>query len=203
MIAQTARIYPNVKLGDNVLIEDFCIIGVPFKGYNHEITTIGHNAIIRSQTVIYAGNKIGSNFHTGNKANIRELNEIDDNVSIGTLSVIEHHVIIGRGVRIHSQAFIPEYTVIDNECWIGPNVVITNSKYPNSPNAKTALKGVHIKQKAIIGANATLLPGLIVGEYALVGAGSVVVKDVDPKTVVVGNPAQKINDIVSLPYSWS
>lgn len=197
MISKTSIIYPNVKIGRNCIIEDFVIIGVPPKDYNAgELETIiGDEAIIRSHTVIYAGNKIGNNFQTGNKTNIRELNEIGDNVSIGTLSVVEHHVKIGKGVRIHSQAFIPEFTVLEDDCWIGPNVVITNAKYPKSHGVKEELKGAHIKRFAIIGANSTLLPAITVGENALVGAGSVVTKDVPTCAVIIGNPARIIKRI--------
>jgi len=203
MISEKAIIYPNVKLGTNCAIEDFVIIGTPPRGCDAgELeTVIGNNAIIRSHTVIYAGNKIGDNFQTGNKANIRECNEIGDNVSIGTLSVVEHHVRIGNYVRIHSHAFIPEFTIIEDECWIGPNVVITNAKYPKSPTAKAELRGAHIMKHAIVGANSTLLPGIKLGEYALVGAGSVVTKDVPARCVVAGNPAVIINSVDKLPYS--
>ncbi|XDD51537.1 hypothetical protein AB3N59_07320 [Leptospira sp. WS92.C1] len=102
MISKNAIIHPNVRFGENVTIEDYCIIGSPFSGYNGQITIIGSNAIIRSHTVIYAGNIIGDNFSTGNKANIREQNTIGNNVSIGTLTVVEHHVKIVDSVRIHS-----------------------------------------------------------------------------------------------------
>ncbi len=202
MISERAIIYPNVKLGKNCIIEDFVIIGVPPKDYKPgEIETIiGDYSIIRSHTVIYAGNRIGNNFQTGNKANIRELNEIGNNVSIGTLSVVEHHVKIGNGVRIHTQVFIPEFTTLEDESWVGPNVVITNAKYPKSLNAKKELKGAHIKKRAIIGANSTLLPGITIGEHAIIGAGSVVTKDVPARHVVAGNPAKLINKINNLPY---
>ena len=200
MISKTAIIYPNVSLGKNCIVEDFVIIGVLPRGCNAgELETIiGDNAVIRSHTVIYAGNKIGNNFQTGNKANIREINNIGDDVSIGTLSVIEHHVKIGNKVRIHTQAFIPEYTILEDESWIGPNVVITNAKYPKTKNIKNELKGVYIKKHAIIGANSTLLPGIVIGERTLVGAGSVVVSDVDDMAVVVGNPAKVIKKIIKL-----
>lgn len=201
-ISKKSIIRAGTRLGKDCIIEDFVIIGVPPRGYKDgELeTVIGDGAHIRSHTVIYAGNKIGRNFATGNKVNIREFNLIGDNVSIGTLSVIEHHVEIGNGVRIHSQAFIPELTILEDECWIGPNVVITNSRYPKSPNSKDALEGVVVKRGAILGANATIMPGIVIGEDSLVGAGSVVTKDVSPKTVVVGNPARVINQIENLPY---
>ena len=73
-IAETAIIHPNVELGDGAIVEDFCIIGAPPRGASSgELPTlIGSGAHIRSHTVIYAGNKIGDHFQTGNKANIRE-----------------------------------------------------------------------------------------------------------------------------------
>jgi acetyltransferase-like isoleucine patch superfamily enzyme len=201
-MSETSKVLGPVIMEAGVIIEDYCIIGaVPRGSTLGALTTlIGAGAYIRSHTVIYAGNKIGRNFQTGNKVNIRELNEIGDDVSIGTLSVIEHHVTIGRGVRIHSQVFIPEYTVLEDEAWVGPNVVFTNARYPASPEAKNHLKGPVIGRKARIGANATILPGVAIGENSLVGAGSVVVHDVPPHTVVAGNPARVIKSISELPY---
>ncbi len=196
------KIYDGVNLGADTTVEDYCILGVPPRGQKEGDlkTVIGIKAVIRSHTVIYAGNTIGASFQTGNKVNIRELNKIGDNVSIGTLSVIEHHVTIGNNVRIHSQVFIPEYSVIEDDVKIAPNVVLTNTKYPFSPGAKESMKGPLIKKGAIIGANATILPGVVVGENALVGAGSVVVKDVPDGAVVAGNPARIIKNISELPY---
>jgi len=194
-IADTAKIYPQVKLGENVVIEDFCVIGAPFKGQANEETIIGDNAVIRSHTVIYAGNKIGANFQTGNKANIRELNSIGDNVSIGALSVLEHHIVVEDDVRIHSQAFIPEYSVLKRKCWIGPNVVLTNAKFPRSPKVKENLTGAIIEESAKIGANATILPGVVIGKNALIGAGSVVTESVRENHIVAGNPAKFIGKI--------
>jgi acetyltransferase-like isoleucine patch superfamily enzyme len=199
----TYRIYKNVTLGEGTVVEDFSLVGVAPRGAQEgELpTTIGERAVIRSHTVIYAGNVIGRNFQTGNKVNIRESNRIGDNVSIGTLSVVEHHVEIGNGVRIHTQVFIPEFSVLEDGCWIGPNVVLTNAKYPLSPGVKDSLVGPVIRRNAKIGANATLLPGVVIGEGALVGAGAVVVRDVPAGAVVVGNPARVIRHVSDLPYS--
>jgi acetyltransferase-like isoleucine patch superfamily enzyme len=198
----TYRLYDGVELGPAHIVEDFVIIGVPPRGCKEGDlrTIIGPEAHIRSHTVIYAGNKIGNKFQTGNKVNIRESNEIGDNVSVGTLSVIEHHVKIGNNVRIHSQVFIPEYSILEDDSWLGPNVVLTNAKYPLSPGVKESLKGPVIKGGAKIGANVTILPGVVIGRNALVGAGSVVVKDVPDGAVVVGNPARMIKNISALPY---
>jgi acetyltransferase-like isoleucine patch superfamily enzyme len=195
-------LHDNVTLGAGTSIEPYCIVGAAPRGAKDGVipTSIGERSVIRSHTVIYAGNVIGRNFQTGNKVNIRESNRIGDNVSVGTLSVIEHHVEIGDGVRIHTQAFIPEYSVLEAGCWIGPNVVLTNARYPLSPGVKDQLAGVVVKKGAKIGANATILPGVVVGENALVGAGAVVVRDVPAGAVVVGNPARVVNQISKLPY---
>jgi acetyltransferase-like isoleucine patch superfamily enzyme len=199
----TYRLYENVSLGAGSEIEDFCIVGTPPRGKKDGelATTIGEGAVIRSHTVIYAGNVIGKAFQTGNKVNIRESNRIGNHVSIGTLSVIEHHVEIADNVRIHTQVFIPEFSILEEGCWIGPNVVFTNAKYPVSPGVKDQLVGPVIRKGAKIGANATILPGVVIGENALVGAGAVVAKDVAPGAVVVGNPARVISHISALPYS--
>ncbi len=198
-----SRIYANVKIGNASEIGPFALIGVPARGQQEgEIaTSIGSDAIVRSHTVIYAGNQIGDRFHVGHGAMIREHNHIGDDVSIGTSSVIEHHIVIENGVRIHSCVFIPEYSKLEEHCWIGPNVVMTNAKYPRSVTVKDNLKGVTVRKGAKIGANSTLLPGIEIGENALVGAGSVVVRDVPAGAVVAGNPARMINDISELPYN--
>ncbi len=201
-IQSNYRIFKEVILGTGAVIEDYCIVGVPPRGNEdgNLKTIIEKGAHIRSHSVIYAGNKIGKNFQTGNKVNIRELNSIGDNVSIGTLSVVEHHVEIGNNVRIHSQVFIPEYSILEENTWIGPNAVLTNAKYPMAPGVKDNLEGPVIKTGAILSANVTILPGIVIGENALVGAGAVVTENVPAGAVVVGNPAKIIKNTSDLSY---
>ncbi len=191
------KIHPNVSLGENHQLGDFVIIGAPPRetAPGELATSIGANAIIRSHTVIYAGNHIGANFQTGHSVMLRESNQIGDDVSIGTHSNIEHHVTIGNRVRIHSHVFIPEYSILEDDSWVGPGAVFTNDLYPPSNGE---LKGPHLMPGARIGANATLLPGVTIGRNALVGAGAVVVCDVPDGKVVVGNPARIIKNVSEL-----
>jgi acetyltransferase-like isoleucine patch superfamily enzyme len=202
-ISETSRILKNTKLSENITIEDFCVIGMPpMKKKEWELKTIiGNNSLIRSHSVIYAGNKIGDNFQTGNNVNIREENIIGNNVSIGTKTVIEYKTKIEDKVRLHSQVFIPEYCILKKDCWLGPNVVLTNAKYPNSSRSKEFLEGIVIEEKAIIGANTTILPGIRIGKKALIGAGSLVNKNIPDGKVAVGNPVKIINEVKNLKYS--
>ena len=78
---------------------------------------------------------------------MREFNEIGDKVSVGTHSIIEHHVTVRDGVRIHSNVFVPEYTVLEEGVWIGPNAVLTNALYPNSRDAKKELMGAKVTSR--------------------------------------------------------
>jgi len=196
------KIYDNVEIGKDSLIGDFVVIGLPPSGKKDgELkTVIGNNAVIREGTIIYAGNVIGDNFQTGNGANIRENNKIGNNVSIGTKSVIEHRVVIEDDVRIHSQVFVPEHSTLKKGCWLGPNVVLTNAPFPLSPLTKEKLKGPTVEENAKVGANSTLLPNVNVGKNSLVGAGSVVTKDVPENIVVVGNPAKPLKSVDDLKF---
>lgn len=191
------RIFQNVALGPDATLGAYVIIGEPPRGKKPGglETRIGARAVIRSHTVIYAGNVIGDDFQTGHGALVREENRIGNNVSIGSHTNVEHHVAIGNNVRLHSNVFVPEFSVLEDDCWLGPNVVVTNARYPQSPSAKENLRGATIKRGAKIGANATLLPGITIGENALVGAGAVVVEDVPANAVVVGNPARVIKSV--------
>lgn len=200
MTKPEALIFENVAVGGGSVIEAWVILGEPPRGHaGGELrTVIGQQAVIRSHSVIYAGNQIGDRFQTGHGVMVRESNEIGDDVSIGTHSIIEHHVKIGSQVRIHSNVFIPEYSIIEAGAWIGPSVVFTNALYPLSRDAKKTLIGPHVLAGAKIGANATLLPGVIVGRNALVGAGAVVVDDVPDNMVVVGNPARVLKAVTEI-----
>ena len=198
VIAASAVVPAWTQLAEGHLVEDFVVLGQrcdPLGDRPALPLIIGANARIRSHTVIYEGNRIGARFQTGHGVLVREENEIGDDVSIGSHTVIEHHVTIARGARIHSNCFIPEFCVLEEECWIGPCVVMTNARYPKSPNAKLNLRGVIVERGAKIGAGAVLLPGVRIGAGALVGSGCVVTRDVAPCVVVAGNPARTIKHL--------
>jgi len=197
-----AIVHPNVRwLGDYEL-GDFVIVGLVPEGLSpDEVTTvIGPGAFIRSHTVLYAGSVIGKRFRTGHGALVRECSRIGDDVSIGTGSGVGHHVTIGHGVRIHSRVSVAEFTILEDECWLGPNVVLVNAKYPRSPGVKNHLSSPIVERGARLGASVTVLPGVRIGAGSLVGAGSVVTRDVPPGVVVAGNPARFLKPVDEAVY---
>lgn len=201
-MANFVKIYPNVTLPDDAQLDDFVIIGKPPRNTKDgELELIiDTGCVIRSHTVIYAGNTIGQNFQTGHAVNIRENNTIGHNVSVGTHSVVEHHVTIEDDVRLHTNVFVPEYSILEKGCWLGPGVIVTNARYPRSHNVKDRLNGAHIGANAKIGAGVVLLPGIHIGANALIGAGAVVTKDVPANTIMVGNPARQINTVDNIEF---
>lgn len=202
MDSQFIKLYPNVHLPDDAQVDEFVVLGKPPRGTTpgELALTFGAGCVIRSHTVIYAGNRIGARLQTGHSALIREENTIGDDVSIGSQSVVEHHVTIGSHVRLHTRVFVPEFSILEDGCWLGPGVMVTNARYPISRGSKDRLEGVHIEAGAIIGACAVLLPGVRIGARALIGSGAVVTKDVAPGEVVVGNPAHLIKHIEDIEY---
>lgn len=107
-------------------------------------------------------------------------------------TLIEGDVVIGDNVTLKSGVFLWDGTRIEDNVFIGPNATFTNDSTPRSKVYPENFKGVTVKFGASIGANATILPGITIGRYAMVGAGAVVTKDVPEFSVVVGNPAKII-----------
>jgi acetyltransferase-like isoleucine patch superfamily enzyme len=210
------KIYDNVILGKDVEIGEFCVIGMPPSGSRpgELALSIGDNAIIRPLTVIYSGSEIGGNFQTGTHVYIREGNKIGDNVKVGSGSKIEHGHTIGNNVLIHTGCILGEFSIIEDNSWIGPNTIFLNDLHPPCAHHRKGRKCVGapvIRKNAKIGARSTILPGVEIGQNSLIAAGSLVTKSVPQNSVVMGSPAKivkKIEDLKCIqgyfkrPYEW-
>lgn len=214
-ISDNVIIYSNVEIGDGTFIGPCCILGEPLMGfyqqqpgYENPLLVIGKNSILRSHSVLYAGSEIGDSFHSGHHVTIREWTKIGRNCSLGTHGDIQGHVQIGDYCRLHSDVHISQYSVIKKYVFIFPNAVLTNDPHPPSD---TCIKGPTLEDYCIISAGAVLMPKVTIGKDSIVGANSLVTKDVAPESVVLGVPARPIctiHDIkckegrLSKPYPW-
>ena len=181
------------KAGKNVTIGE-----MPARNVRDLGLSIGENANLRSGTVIYLGSKIGSHLTTGHNVVIREENQIGDHFSIWANSVIDYGCRIGNGVKVHCNCYVAQYTVLEDGVFMAPGTIISNDMYPGSPDAMEHLEGPTIKKGAQIGCNVTILPGVVIGEHSLIGAGSVVTKDIPPYSVAYGNPARPVMKVTDL-----
>jgi acetyltransferase-like isoleucine patch superfamily enzyme len=149
---------------------------------------VGDDATVRSGSVIYGDTTVGDGLTTGHRVLVREHTVLGDDVLVGTDTVVEDHCEIGSHVRLQTGVYVPSYTTIGDRVFVGPRATMTNDPYP--VRRETTLRGPTIADDATIGANATLLPGVQVGERAFVAAGAVVTGDVPADTLAIGAPAR-------------
>lgn len=123
---------------------------------------------------------------------IRENAVIGDNCIVSKDVYIDHAVTIGDRCKIQNSVSVYHGVSIGNDVFVGPNASFTNDRVPRAFNSDWKITPTFIKDGASIGANSTLICGITVGEYAMVAAGSVVTRDVEPYTLVMGNPARPV-----------
>lgn len=185
----------------DVELQDFVVIGKNGTQKPQRKTRIGKNTRILTGAVIYNGCDIGRNVLVADGANIRENCVVGDYSVIGRHVCVEMNTRIGKHVLIETQAHITGNCVIEDYVFVGPHVTTGNDKkLMHSPNfrkniTKNPLKGPVIKKGARIGMDACILPGITIGEEAVIGAGAVVTKDVPPYTVAFKVPAEKIKQV--------
>jgi acetyltransferase-like isoleucine patch superfamily enzyme len=178
-------VHRNTTFGEDVSIGAFCEIGLNFNEAGQDLY-IGPESLVRSHTVIYSGSVFKSRLETGHHVSLRENIVAGENLRVGTYSDIQGDVNIGNFVRLHSNVHLAKGTTIGNCVWIFPFVVTTNDPFPPS----NMHQGVNIGDFAVISTASVILPGVVVSEGSIVGAKSVVTRNVEPNTLVVGSPAK-------------
>jgi acetyltransferase-like isoleucine patch superfamily enzyme len=204
-IAETAVVYPGVELGEEVVIGDYAVVGKqPVLGRRSTASRdelpppliVGSGSAILAGAIVFAGTRLGSGVIVGDQACIRERCELGDEVVIGRGSLVENDTTIRARTRVQANAYVTAYSTLEEDVFIAPCVVTTNDNYMGRTDARlAAMRGPTIRRGARIGGGAVLLPGIEIGAEAFVGAGAVVLADVPPRAVVVGNPARKIRDV--------
>jgi len=142
-----------------------------------------------------ASKNIGENTRIWQFAVVLEGAAIGSNCNICAHTLIENDVSIGNNVTVKSGVYLWNGIVLEDDVFVGPNATFTNDKTPRSKQYPAEFLKTVVRKGASIGANATILPGIELGEYCMVGAGAVVTKNVPAKSIVVGNPARIVGEM--------
>ena len=191
----------DIEIGEHYRIDDGAIVGYSpiHEGINLP-TCIGKNLVIYSGSIIYKGVRLGNSAMIGHNAIIREKNVIGDNFKLWNNSVVDYGCTIGSNVKIHCNCYIAQNTIIEDNVFIAPGVMIGNDFHPGCDFSKDCMQktSVIIREGAQIGLNVTILPGVSIGQKALVGGGSVVTEDIPAEMVAIGNPARVVKTVYDL-----
>src|SRR5436190_5433195 len=203
-IHPTATVHPGTVLGENVRVLENAVVGKqPALGPKSTArreplppAELGAGTIVSTGAIVFAGAKVGAGCILGDQSCVRERVTIADDVVVGRGSLVENDTTIGRGTRIQAEAYVTAYSTLEEDVFIAPCVVTTNDNFMGrTERRKELMKGPTIRRGARVGGGAILCPGIEVGEEAFVGAGAVVLRDVPPRTIVVGNPARVLREV--------
>ncbi len=200
IIGHHVVIHPDTVIGANVRVDDHVVIGKwPMRAANSTMkprtdlagTQIGETCIIGTSAVIYRGCTIGQRVLVADLATIREDVTVGEFTIVGRGVAIENFTTVGSYVKLETNSYITAYSTIGDRCFVAPGVTTTNDNFMGRTEERFKhTKGPTLKRGARVGGNATLLPGVTLEEEAVVGAGSVVTRDVPAEVTVVGSPAK-------------
>jgi len=205
-IHETAIVYPGTVLGEGVKVLEHAVVGKqpvlsPRSTAKRESlppAELGAGTIVSTGAVVFAGTRIGARVIVGDQACVRERVTIGDDVVLGRGSLVENDTTIGALTKIQADAYITAYSTLEDNVFIAPCVVTTNDNFMGRTERRHELMaGPTIRRGARIGGGAVLCPGVEIGEEAFVGAGAVVTKDVEPRMLVVGNPARVVREVAA------
>jgi acetyltransferase-like isoleucine patch superfamily enzyme len=203
-VAPSAIVYPGTVLGEGCKVLDGAVVGKqptlsPRSTAKREElppAELGPDTVVSTGAIVFAGARLGARVIVGDQACVRERVTVGDDVVIGRGSLIENDTMVGAGTRIQAMAYITAYSTLEEHVFIAPCVQTTNDNLMGRTEERHALvRGPTIRRGARVGGGAVLCPGVEIGEEAFVGAGAVVVRDVPPRVVVVGNPARVLRDV--------
>jgi len=203
-IAPTALVYPGTMIGEGCRILDYAVVGKQPVLSPRSTTAqeelppleLGPGTVVSTGAVVFAGSLLGERVIVGDQACVRERCSVGDDVIIGRGSLVENDTEVGARTKIQADAYVTAYSLLEEDVFVAPCVVTANDNFMGRTERRHKLRrGPTIRRGARIGAAAVLLPGIVVGEEAFVGAGAVVLRDVPPRSVVVGNPARELREV--------
>lgn len=205
VIGNHVVIYEGSVIGSNVRIDDHAVIGKqPMRAATSATSNdehqkpchIGNDTIIGTNAILYANCVVGEACLIADYASVRENVKIGNKNIIGRNATIENWCTIGNRCKIETNAYITAYSNLEDDNFVAPGVVTSNDNYVGrDPERVKYFKGITMKNGARIGAQATILPGVTIGEESLVGAGSLVTKDTEPNKVYIGSPSRMVKEV--------
>lgn len=198
-------IHEGTIIGDNVRIDDHATLGkLPMKAANSATTkeqelpalTIGELCIVGTGVVLYRGAVIDAKVLMADLCTVRENVTVGRGTIVGRGVTIENYCSVGRYCKLESESYLCAYSTLEDRVFIAPGVVTSNDNFVGRTQERFKhFKGVTVKKGGRIGAGSVTLPGVVIGEDALVAAGSTVTKDVAPRTLVMGKPARPVRPV--------
>ncbi|WP_440480351.1 DapH/DapD/GlmU-related protein [Rossellomorea vietnamensis] len=204
-IGHNVIIYAGTKIGKNVMIQDNAVIGKqPTRAKNSILpevkklppAVIGDGTTLGTSSIIYANAELGEEVFVADLATIRERVTIGNQTIVGRGVSVENDCTVGEKCKLETNCYITAYSNLANYVFVAPYVVTTNDNYmARSKERYDKFKGVTVKEGGRIGANALILPGKVIHEDGTVAAGSIVSRDVEQETLVVGSPAKPLRKV--------
>ena len=193
-------IHDGTVIGSDVRIDDHATLGKrPMKAANSATTkdqelpplSIGDTCIVGTGAVLYRGAAIDGRVLMADLCTVRENVTIGRGTIVGRGVTVENFCTVGRYCKLESECYLSAYSTLEDRVFLAPGVVTSNDNYVGRTAERLKhFKGVTVKKGGRIGAGAVVLPGIVIGEDGLVAAGSVVTRDVPPRTIVLGSPAR-------------
>jgi UDP-2-acetamido-3-amino-2,3-dideoxy-glucuronate N-acetyltransferase len=197
-------VHAGSVIGTGARLQDGCVVGKPpalgpqssaARREPPSPAVVGAGATVGAGAVLVAGARIGDRCVVADQAHVRERTEIGEETVVGRAASVENDVRVGARVRMQTGAYITAWSLVEDDVFIAPGVMLTNDPTAGRRERGLELRGAVLRRACRIGARAVLLPGVEVGEEAFVGAGSVVTRDVAPGTLVMGAPARPVREV--------
>jgi UDP-3-O-[3-hydroxymyristoyl] glucosamine N-acyltransferase len=198
-------VHADTVVGNDVRIDDHASLGkVPMKAANSATTkdqelpplTIGDVSIVGTGVIVYRGAAIDGKVLMADLCTVRENVTVGRGTIVGRGVTIENFCSVGRYCKLESESYLCAYSTLEDRVFVAPGVVTSNDNFVGRTQERFKhFKGVTVKKGGRIGACSVTLPGVVVGEDALVAAGSTVTKDVEPRMLVMGKPARPLRPV--------